>query len=166
MRDNILSSILRVAYALIFFLCTQPAFAQGNKNLTGTWVTEKPVTYLVEFTEEHPQGEIVANNGIQILERSAILEWTLEQRPDGLITGVNNWAAFDESGTKVFEGQEALLGFFDGQAGMLSEPADEAKQTAQINFEFKIKGQNKIQGFAYNVGSVKLLAMRFELVRK
>lgn len=166
MRDNILSSILRVAYALIFFLCTQPAFAQANKNLTGTWVTEKPVTYLVEFTEEHPQGETVANNGIQILERTAILEWTLEQRPDGLITGVNSWAAFDESGTKVFEGQEALLGFFDGQAGMLSEPADEANKTAQINFEFKIKGQNKIQGFAYNVGSVKLLAMRFELVRK
>ncbi|MCB9053605.1 MAG: hypothetical protein H6556_29755 [Lewinellaceae bacterium] len=162
MRDYVLSSVLSV----VFFLCIQPAYAQGNKSLSGTWVTEKPVVYLVEYTEVHPQGETIANNGIQILERTATLEWTLEQRPDGLITGVNNWAAFDESGTKVFEGQEALLGFFDGQAGMLSEPADEADQTAQINFEFELKGQNKIKGFAYNVGSVKLLAMRFELVRK
>lgn len=166
MKDHVLSSVLSVAFVLTFFLCTPPAFSQGNKNLTGTWVTEKPAVYLVEYTEAHPQGAVVANNGIQILERAATLEWILEQRPDGLITGVNNWAAFDESGNKVFEGAEALLGFFDGQAGMLSEPADEANQTAQINFEFKLKGQNRIQGFAYNVGSVKLLAMRFELVRK
>ncbi|MEZ5038693.1 MAG: hypothetical protein R2828_02330 [Saprospiraceae bacterium] len=162
MRDYVLPSVLSV----VFFLCIQPAYAQGNKSLSGTWVTEKPVVYLVEHTEVHPQGETVANNGIQILERTATLEWTLEQRPDGLVTGVNNWAVFDESGTKVFEGQEALLGFFDGKAGMLSEPADEANQTAQINFKFELKGQNKIQGYAYNVGSVKLLAMRFELVRK
>lgn len=166
MRDHVISSVLSVAFMPIFFLCIQPAYAQGNKSLSGTWVTKKPVTYLVEFTKEHPQGETVANNGIQILERTATLEWTLDQRPDGLVTGVNKWAAFDESGTKVFEGQEALLGFFDGKEGMLSEPADEANQTAQINFEFELKGQNKIKGYAYNVGSVKLLAMRFELVRK
>ena len=166
MRNNISSSVLSVAYLLIFFLCTQSAFAQGNKSLTGTWVTEKPVTYLVEYTEEHPQGETVANNGIQILERAATLEWTLEQRPDGLVIGTNDWSAFDASGNKVFEGMEALLGSFDGQTGMLSEPADEANKTAQINFEFKLKGQNKIQGFAYSIGGPKLLAMRFELVRK
>lgn len=166
MKNKLLSFVLSGAYVLVFLLCAQSASAQGNRNLSGTWVTEAPVTYLVESTAEHPQGETVANNGIQILERAANLEWNLVQRPDGLVTGTNNWAAFDKSGNKVFEGREALLGFFDGQAGMLSEPADEANQTAQINFEFKLKGQNKIEGFAYNVGSVKLLAMRFELVRK
>jgi hypothetical protein len=166
MRNNLLSSVLPLALGLVFFFCAQAASAQGNKSLTGTWVTEKPVTYLVEFTEEHPQGEAVANNGIQILERTATLEWTLEQRPDGLVTGTNNWAAFDASGNQVFEGQEVLLGFFDGQTGMLSEPADEASQTAQINFEFELKGQNKIQGFAYSIGSPKVMAMRFELVRQ
>lgn len=166
MRYHVLSSVLSLAFALIFFLGTQSAFAQRNKDLTGTWVTEKPVVYLVEHTEEHPEGAAVANDGIRILERSATLEWTLKQRPDGLVTGTNTWAAFNESGNKVFEGTESLLGFFDGQDGMLSEPADEANQTAQINFEFEIKGQNKIEGFAYNTGSIKLLAMRFELVRK
>ncbi len=166
MKNKLSSSVLYMAYILIFFLCIQPASAQGNKRLSGTWVTVKPVTYLVEFTEAHPQGKVVASNGIQILERTATMEWTLEQRPDGLVTGTINWAAFDQSGNKVFEGKEALLGFFDGQSGMLSEPADEANQSAQVNFEFKFKGQNKIQGFAYSVGDVKLLAMRFELVRK
>lgn len=166
MRNKLLSFVLSGASVLVFLLCTQSVSAQGNRSLTGTWVTETPVTYLVESTTAHPQGEVVANNGIQILERSASMEWTLNQRADGLVTGANKWAAFDESGNQVFEGEEALLGFFDGQAGMLSEPADEVNQTGQLNFEFKLIGRNKIQGFAYSIGNAKLIAMRFELVRQ
>ena len=160
------STALPLTFALFFFLFMQSAFAQQNKDLTGTWVTEGPVTYLVEYTDTHPQGETVANNGFQVLERSATLQWTLEQRPDGLITGTNSWAAYDAAGNQLFDGQEGLLGVFDGQAGMLSEPADEVNQTAQINFEFQIRGRDKIEGYAYSIGGPKVMAMRFELVRQ
>lgn len=158
--------LVQCSLLLLLFTGVQTALAQGNQNLTGTWVTEAPVPYLVEYTEQHPQGETVEHESIQLLERSAMLEWTLEQRPDGLIVGTNNWSAHDENGAKVFEGTEALLGFFDGQSGMVSEPAGENKQTAQINFQFKRLGQNRIKGYAYSIGSPKLLAMSFELVRK
>ena len=38
-------------------------------------------------------------------------------------------------------------------------------QTAP-KFEFELNGAEQDPGFAYNVGSVKLLVVRFELVRK
>ncbi len=149
--------------ALVFHVFSAQAAEDG---LTGTWRTEAPVSYLVEHTPEHPQGTPTPHEGMQILERSASLEWTLTQRPDGLITGTNNWIAYDEKGSKVFEGSEPLLGAYDGERGVLTEPSDESAKTAQIVFEITREGADKIRGIGYSVAGPKLLAMHFVLVRK
>ena len=152
---------------LVLLLCllASSITAQTNKDMTGVWMTPSPVIYVVEHTVQHPHGKEVEHDFLEILERSATMKWTLTQRPDGLIVGTNDWIAYDEKGTKQMEGREGLLGFVDGKAGLLSEAADDKKESAQINFKFKRIGKNKIQGFGYSTSSNKLIALRFELIR-
>ena len=155
--------IFSIVTAFVFFAFSAHA---GEDSLTGTWRTEAPVTYLVEFTTEHPHGKLVPHEGVQILERSASLEWVLTQRPDGYIIGTNHWTAYDEKGKKVLEASEPLLGTYDGQRWMLIEPPDEKAKTAQIVFEVTREGPDKVRGIGYSVNGPKLLAMHFTLVRK
>ena len=101
-----------------------------------------------------------------ILERSATLEWELTHRSDDLITGVNDWIAYDENGKQVFEGIEPLLGAWDGERGVLKEPADEKIKSAEIVFEFRLEGPDRMRVLGYSVSGPKMLAMHFVLVRE
>ncbi len=165
---------ITIGMSLLFFALTLSAqkgihnadATTDKKDLSGTWYTEAPVPYLVEYTPEHPQGKSISHSDIQLLERSATLKWTLTQRPDGLIVGTNDWIVYDEKGNKVFEGSEPLLGVYSSERTVLCEPEDKNAKTAQIIFEIKLVSQEKIQGIAYSVGGPKLMVMNFVLVRK
>ena len=156
--------------ALVVFLMVLVAHTalanDGQKDLNGTWQTESPVPYIVEHTSNHPHGKPVPHESLNVLERSASMEWSLVQRSDGLISGVNRWVAYDERGKKVYEGAEALMGVYDGQRVVLMEAPDDVAGTAQIKFEAAFDGPDRIIGIGYSVGASKLLAMRYVLVRK
>ena len=137
-----------------------------QQDLSGIWVTESPVPYIVEHTPEHPHGKSVPHESLKILERSASMEWSLTQREDGLISGTNRWVAYGEDGQQVYEGIEPMVGVFDGQRAVLIEPPDEEAKTAQINFEATFEGPDRISGIGYSVGPPKLIAIRFAMVRK
>jgi hypothetical protein len=162
MRKRVYAFLLIAAASTVLVVSAQTA----GKSLTGTWRTEAPAHYLVEQTPEHPHGEPVPHEGMEIVARSASLEWTLTERPHGLITGTNQWVAYDEDGKKVFEGSEPLLGARDGDSSVLTEPHDEGGKTARIVFQITRESKNRIRGLAYSVSGPKLLAMRFVLVRK
>lgn len=160
---NRLNTMTPLVMILALYAVSAHAAEDG---LSGTWATDGPVAYLVEHTPEHPQGKPVPHQGVQIVERSASLEWTLMQRPDGLITGTNDWIAFDENGKQVFEGIEPLLGAFDGRRGVLTEPSDDSVGTARIVFEISSEGRDRIRAIGYSVTGPKMLAMHFVLTRK
>ena len=151
-----------VAVIIIF----TTVFSNAQTDLSGTWITENPAPYLVEYSDLHPQGEKVPHPQISILERSATMVWDLEQRKDGLISGTNKWVASDMNGEKLFEGSEPLLGVVMADQVKLSEPADESIGTAQLIFDVVIQNENLLSGVAYSVGGEKLVAMKFRLVRR
>lgn len=169
--------ILRFTFGMLFLFYALSISSQKNtinsntsadwKDLTGIWYTEVPVPYLVEYTTEHPNGKSVSHKDIVLLERSATIQWDLTQRPDGLIIGTNHWIAYDQTGEKIYEGNEPLLGVYDGsRRAVLNEPVDKSSNTTQVTFEVTFKTQNKINVIGYGVGGHKILAIRFELVRK
>lgn len=154
---------IRDSVALIFLLSIAACSSSGPADISGTWETETAVPYIIESTLQAPQGRPIPHEGVQFLERSAILKWTLVQRPDGSITGTNNWVSHDESGQAVLRGSEPLLGTYDGRQIILVETGDKGPQ---VRFELTPAGADRLHGVGHGIGPDPLFAIRFELVRK
>ncbi len=161
-------AIRRVALLLIASLVVAGCALTGrgrHMDVTGTWRTEGPVPYLVEPSAGRPHGTPVGHEQIELVERTAQLEFELIERPDGIVHGMNRWVVYDERGGELHRGEEPLLGARDGGRTLLVEPEDEAGETAQLVFELSSAGGHRLRGIGYDVGAVRLIAMRFELVR-
>ena len=59
-------------------------------SVSGTWKTEASASYVIERSAHKPQGKAVPHDHIELVERSASVEWQLVERPDGLITGTTH----------------------------------------------------------------------------
>ena len=136
------------------------------ENVTGTWKTQSPAPYIIEHSVHKPQGSAVDHDHIELLERTVSVEWTLEERPDGLVVGTNRWVSFGPDGTEVGRATEPLLGVRDRDRLILEEPADEATGTPQLVFDCTFDGPNQIRVIGYEVGSKELMAMRLVLRRE
>lgn len=158
-------------YARILLVLTTLAVSRGVSaqsqaaDLTGTWHSEGQIPYLVESTETHPQGVPVEHEQLEILSRSATLQWELTELPNGLVKGTNHWIAYGEGGVQAFDGFEGLLGAVDGDHVILSEPEDEANATGRLVFDLYRDGNDRLHGIGYSATPPKLVAMRVVLVR-
>lgn len=153
----------RICVALTLLMTIAACGPKASVDISGTWVTETPVPYIVESTLQAPHGAPVPHEGVQILERSMTLKWTLVQRHDGLITGTNSWTSHDETGEEVSRGNEPLLGTYDGEQLILVESGTEGPQ---IRFEVTPNGGASLQGVGHGMGASHLVAMQFVLTRK
>jgi|GEM_PF-3832221 len=159
-RSSILLALLGASLA-------SSAFAQdGTESMTGVWHTSKPVHYLVENTVEDHQGAKIEHEKLNIVARSATMEWELTEYPHGLITGVNHWIAYNSDGDHAFKSSEALLGAHDGNRVILSEQHNGVEESARMVFEFERAGEDTIHGIGYSVSGPRMVAMRFVLTRK
>lgn len=159
-RSSILLALLGASLA-------SSAFAQvGTESMSGVWRTTKPVHYLVENTVEDHKGAKLEHDKLNIVARSATMEWELTEYPHGLITGINHWIAYDSDGEHAFKSSEALLGAHDGSRVVLSEDHHGVDESARMVFEFERAGEHTIHGIGYSVSGSKMVAMRFVLTRK
>lgn len=82
-----------------------------------------------------------------------------------LIMGTNRWVAYDETGEKVFQGSEPLIGARDGERFELLEEADKAARTPRLKFSCLVAGHNKIRCLGHGEGADKMMAISMTLVR-
>jgi len=122
--------------------------------------------YIIEHSVEKPHGKNVEHDHIELLERTVDVEWRLEERPDGLVTGTNHWVSFGPNGEEVGRAIEPLLGVRDRGRLVMEEPADEAANTPQLVFHATFDGPDQLRVIGYEVGSKDLMAMRLLLRRE
>ncbi|MDB2577350.1 hypothetical protein N9Z54_09170 [Planctomycetota bacterium] len=102
---------------------------------------------------------------LELLERTASVKWLLNERPNGLVTGTNEWVAFGPDGETLFSGTEPLLGVHDLERLVLEEAADEKTDTPQMVFHCAFDGPDRIRVIGYELGTNDLVAFRFVLLR-
>lgn len=139
---------------------------EGPASISGTWKTEAPAPYVIERSVHKPQGTAVPHDHIELVERSASVEWQLVERPDGLITGTTHWVSHGPDGRELFRGSEPLLGARDRGRLILEEAADSKTHTPQMVFHCTFEGPERIRVIGYEVGPKDLMVMRFVLVRE
>ena len=157
-----LASVLLTGLTLA---CASLQPADGPTSVSGTWKTESPTPYIIEHSVDKPHGKNVEHDQIELLERTVDIEWRLEERPDGLVTGTNHWVSFGPDGEEVGRAIEPLLGVRDRGRLIMEEPADEAANTPQLVFHCTFDGPDQIRVIGYEVGSKDLMAMRLLLRR-
>jgi len=164
---------MRSSFLLLFPLaalvtpgCVSPAHTAGPESVSGTWKTAAPAAYIIEHSVHKPQGTSVEHDHIELLERSASVEWLLDERPDGLVTGTTHWVAYGPDGSRLFEGTEPLLGVRDLGRLVIEEAADEVTHTPQMVFHCAFDGPDRIRVIGHEVGTKDLMAMRFVLLRE
>lgn len=163
-KPSTIRKSLIIVIPTVLILGASVSFAEPI-DLTGVWRTTSPVPYLVEHSLDRPEGITVKHEGYEILERSASIEWTLKERPGNLIMGTNRWVAYDDTGEKVFQGSEPLIGARDGERIELLEEADKAARTPRLIFSCLVAGQNKIRCLGHGEGADKMMAISMTLVR-
>ena len=156
-------SVLMIGFAVG---CASLPHQQGPSSVSGVWKTRAPAPYIVEHTVHRPQGKAIELDDIELLERKASIEWRLEERPDGLVTGTNQWISYDSNDEEIARALEPLLGVRDGARLVLEEPADETIHTPQLVFHCTFEGPDQIRVIGYEVGSKDLMAMRLVLHRQ
>ncbi len=145
--------------------CASLHHTGGPESVSGTWKSESPAAYIIEHSVHKPQGTSVEHDHIELLERTASIEWQLDERPDGLVTGTTHWVAYGPDGKELFRGTEPLLGVHDFARLVIEEAADEATHTPQMVFHCAFDGPDRIRVIGYEVGAKDLMAMRFVLHR-
>ena len=146
--------------------CASIRHTGGPDRVSGTWKTDAPAPYIIEHSEHKPHGTSVPHDHIELLERAASVEWQLEERPDGLITGTTHWVSYGPNGEELFRGTEPLLGARDFGRLIIEEAADDKTHTPQMVFHCTFEGSDRIRVIGYVVGSKDLMAMRFVLLRE
>ena len=146
--------------------CASLSNATGPESVSGTWRTEAPAAYIIEHSVHKPQGDPVEHDHIELRERSASIEWHLDERSDGLVTGTTNWIAYGPDGEKLFEGTEPLLGARDLGRLVIEEAVDDETNTPQMVFHCAFDGPDQIRVIGHEVGTKDLIAMRFVLRRE
>ena len=157
--------LLFAVTASMTFGCALLHHTGGHESVSGTWKTESPAAYIIEHSVHKPQGTSVEHDHIELLERTASIEWQLDERPHGLVTGTTHWVAYGPDGKELFRGTEPLLGVHDFARLVVEEAADEATHTPQMVFHCAFDGPDRIRVIGYEVGAKDLMAMRFVLHR-
>lgn len=168
----------RIPFLLLALLLVLPLASCANggaadeddfegSDLSGTWLsaTDRPSEYVVESTDERPQGAAVPHDQVDLVARRAEHVFRLEERDDGIVVGENAYTAYDLEGNEVHSEVEAVLGARAGDRVILVEAHDEGG-TAQLVFEMEQVGPDRLEVIGYDVGAVRLVAMRFDLVRE
>jgi len=145
--------------------CASWHHTQGPESISGTWKTEAPAPYIVEHSVHRPQGTAVEHDHIELLERTVSIEWQLDERPDGLVTGTTHWVAYGPDDNELYRGSEPLLGVRDYARLVIEEAADDETHTPQMVFHCVFDGPDQIRVIGYEVGAKDLMAMRFALHR-
>ena len=158
--------LLLVSTASMTLGCASLSRTAGPDSVSGTWKTVAPASYIIEHAEHKPQGKPVEHDHIELLERTASIEWQLEERSDGLITGTTHWVAYGPDGKELFRGTEPLLGVRDFERLVIEEAADDTTHTPQMVFHCAFNGPDQIRVIGYEVGAKDLMAMRFVLHRE
>ncbi|MEE3330835.1 MAG: hypothetical protein VX246_08185 [Myxococcota bacterium] len=158
--------LLLVSTASMTLGCAPLSRTAVPDSVSGTWKTAAPASYIIEHAEHKPQGKSVEHDHIELLERTASIEWQLEERPDGLITGTTHWVAYGPDGKELFRGTEPLLGVRDFERLVIEEAADDMTHTPQMVFHCAFNGPDRIRVIGYEVGAKDLMAMRFVLHRE
>ncbi|MDB4559421.1 hypothetical protein N9293_00835 [Planctomycetota bacterium] len=157
--------LLSTCTALLTLGCASSPRNAGPLSVSGTWKTETPASYIIEHSERRPQGTSVEHDQLELLERTASVKWLLNERPNGLVTGTNEWVAFGPDGETLFSGTEPLLGVHDLERLVLEEAADEKTDTPQMVFHCAFDGPDRIRVIGYELGTNDLVAFRFVLLR-
>lgn len=157
MRSLIL--LLPALTVAVTYSCASFAGAGEVGSVSGTWKTEASASSVIERSAHKPQGKAVSNDHIELVERSASVEWRLVERPDGLITGTTHWVSYGPDGEDLFRGTEPLVGVRDRGRLVNEEAADEEAQTPQMVFHCAFDGPCRIRVIGYELGSKDRMVM-------
>lgn len=124
-----------------------------GRTLSGVWETVTPSVFIEQTTVS------------ESTKSATFMRWTLEEDRAGLVSGRNDYTAYDEDGEITSVGTQAMAGARMGSRFALSEADVEAPAVTDFTFQCRFWGHRKIVCLGTSTAVLPPIALKAVLKR-